>query len=96
MPIDLNVAVLTYSIYRENFLAGYYRRFIQDFSKIATFLTNLIRKTVKFEWSPKCEESFVELKKMLTATPVLTLPDTVGNFVIYSDTSLKGLGCVLM
>ena len=56
-------------------LAGYYRRFIQDFSKIASPLTNLTRKTVKFVWSEKCDESFMELKKWLSQAPVLALPD---------------------
>lgn len=77
-------------------LAGYYRRFVKDFSKIATPLTKLTRKNEKFEWTPKCEESFQELKRLLTSAPVLTLPDDTGNFVIYSDASHKGLGCVLM
>ena len=77
-------------------LAGYYRRFVQDFSKIATPLTRLTRKTEKFEWTTKCEESFQELKRRLITAPVLTLPDASGEFVIYSDASHKGLGCVLM
>ena len=77
-------------------LAGYYRRFVQDFSKIAAPLTRLTRKNEKFEWTPKCEESFQELKKRLISAPVLTLPDETGNFVIFSDASHKGLGCVLM
>ena len=77
-------------------LAGYYRRFVQDFARIATPLTRLTRKDEKFEWTPKCEESFQELKKRLTTAPVLALPDEGGNFVIYSDASHKGLGCVLM
>ena len=77
-------------------LAGYYRRFVQDFAKIATPLTRLTRKEEKFEWTPKCEESFQELKKRLTTAPVLTLPDESGSFIIYSDASHKGLGCVLM
>ena len=68
-------------------LAGYYRRFIQDFSKIATPLTNLTRKTVKFVWTDKCEESFMELKKRLCNAPVLALPDEKGEFIIYSDAS---------
>ena len=46
-------------------LAGYYRRFVKDFFKIATPLTKLTRKEEKFEWTPKCEESFQELKKRL-------------------------------
>ena len=77
-------------------LAGYYRRFVQDFSKIATPLTKLTRKDEKFEWNDKCEASFQELKQRLVTAPVLALPDDKGDFVIYSDASLKGLGCVLM
>ena len=77
-------------------LAGYYRRFVQDFAKIATPLTKLTRKNEKFEWNEKCEKSFQELKDRLVSAPVLALPDEKGDFVIYSDASLKGLGCVLM
>ncbi|CAL2238354.1 unnamed protein product [Prunus armeniaca] len=77
-------------------LAGYYRRFVEGFSSIATPLTQLTRKDVKFEWTEECEQSFQELKKRLTTAPVLALPDNSGNFVIYSDASLQGLGCVLM
>ncbi|KAL8093144.1 hypothetical protein AgCh_035145 [Apium graveolens] len=77
-------------------LAGYYRRFVKDFSKIASPLTKLTRKNEKFVWTEKCEESFQELKRRLVTAPVLALPDETGNFVIYSDASLKGLGCVLM
>ncbi|KAL8154567.1 hypothetical protein AgCh_000077 [Apium graveolens] len=77
-------------------LAGYYRRFVQDFAKIAAPLTRLTRKTEKFEWKEKCENSFQELKKRLITAPVLALPDRKGDFVIYSDASHKGLGCVLM
>ena len=77
-------------------LAGYYRRFVQDFAKIATPLTRLTRKIEKFEWTDECEESFQELKKRLVTAPVLTLPDEKGDFVIYSDAPHKGLGCVLM
>ncbi|KAL8102858.1 hypothetical protein AgCh_027400 [Apium graveolens] len=77
-------------------LAGYYRRFVQDFSKIAVPLTKLTRKNEKFVWTKKCEESFQELKKRLVTTPVLVLPDEKGKFVIFSDASYKGLGCVLM
>ncbi|KAL8120215.1 hypothetical protein AgCh_017382 [Apium graveolens] len=73
-------------------LAGYYRRFVKDFSKIASPLTKLTRKNEKFIWTEKCEESFQELKRRLVTAPVLALPDETGNFVIYSDASLKGLG----
>ncbi|XP_074351383.1 uncharacterized protein LOC141690484 [Apium graveolens] len=77
-------------------LAGYYRRFVQNFSRIATPLTKLTRKNEKFIWNDKCEKSFQELKRRLITAPVLSLPDDQGNFVIYSDASYKGLGCVLM
>ncbi|CAL9019118.1 unnamed protein product, partial [Prunus brigantina] len=77
-------------------LAGYYRRFVEGFSSIAAPLTQLTRKDVKFEWTEECEQSFQELKKRLTTAPVLALSDNSGNFVIYSDASLQGLGCVLM
>ncbi|KAL8133741.1 hypothetical protein AgCh_008979 [Apium graveolens] len=76
--------------------AGYYRRFVKDFSKIASPLTKLTRKNEKFVWTEKCEMSFQELKRRLVTAPVLALPDETGNFIIYSDASLKGLGCVLM
>ncbi|KAL4017963.1 hypothetical protein IC575_021546 [Cucumis melo] len=77
-------------------LAGYYRRFVEDFSRIASPLTQLTRKGTPFVWSPACESSFQELKQKLVTAPVLTVPDGSGNFVIYSDASKKGLGCVLM
>ncbi|CAA0820115.1 Uncharacterized mitochondrial protein AtMg00860, partial [Striga hermonthica] len=77
-------------------LAGYYRRFIKGFSKIALPLSQLTRKSVKFEWTDRCESSFQELKRRLTTAPVLTIPDPSRSFTIYSDASRQGLGCVLM
>ncbi|KAK1422572.1 hypothetical protein QVD17_17855 [Tagetes erecta] len=77
-------------------LAGYYRRFIQDFSKIATPLTKLTRKNYKFEWKPEQEEAFQLLKEKLTKAPVLALPEGIEDFVVYSDASHVGLDCVLM
>ena len=77
-------------------LAGYYRRFIQGFSSIAIPLTRLTRKEVKFNWTDDYEQSFQELKTKLTTAPVLAIPDGKSDFVIYSDASYQGLGCVLM
>ncbi|XP_071905702.1 uncharacterized protein [Coffea arabica] len=77
-------------------LAGYYRRFIQDFSKIAGPMTELTKKGNRFIWTPKCESSFQELKKRLTSAPVLVLPDGEKGYAVYSDASGEGLGCVLM
>ena len=77
-------------------LAGYYRRFVQDFSKIAAPLTRLTQKAVKFQWSEECERSFQKLKDCLTSAPVLVLPLGEGGFSVYCDASRIGLGCVLM
>src|SRR4051812_5516213 len=77
-------------------LASYCRRFVENFSKIARPLTNLLHKGVKFEWTDKCQESFQALKDKLTTPPVLAPPDTQKDFVIYCDASRQGLGCVLM
>ncbi|KAA0065812.1 ty3-gypsy retrotransposon protein [Cucumis melo var. makuwa] len=62
----------------------------------ATPLTQLTRKGAHFVWSKACEDSFQNLKQKLVTAPVLTVPDGSGSFVIYSDASKKGLGCVLM
>ncbi|KAL0546275.1 hypothetical protein IC582_016181 [Cucumis melo] len=77
-------------------LAGYYGRFVENFSRIATPLTQLTRKGAPFVWSKACEDSFQNLKQKLVTAPVLLVPDGSGSFVIYSDASKKGLGCVLM
>ena len=77
-------------------LAGYYRKFVEGFSKLATPLTKLIRKEEKFVWSEACQQSFDELKRKLTSAPVLTLPSGQDGYIVYCDASRQGLGCVLM
>jgi hypothetical protein len=77
-------------------LIGYYRRFIEGFSKISKTMTELLEKSKTFEWTPRREASFQELKKRLTTTPVFTMPDTEKPFSIYCDASGQDLGCVLM
>ena len=77
-------------------LAGYYRLFIRNFSNIVVPLTSLTRKAVKFQWSEVQENAFQTLKDCLTNAPVLALPEGSDDFVVYSDTSKLGLGCVLM
>ncbi|XP_075478906.1 uncharacterized protein LOC142519762 [Primulina tabacum] len=76
-------------------LAGYYRKFVEGFSSIATPLTKLTQKNSKFNWSEECEKSFQTLKEKLASTPVLVLPTEDKSFTIYSDASKEGLGCVL-
>ncbi|GKA32890.1 putative nucleotidyltransferase, ribonuclease H [Tanacetum coccineum] len=77
-------------------LAGYYRRFVEGFSRLALPLTQLMRKGEKFVWTDERQESFEELKRRLVSAPILTLPSGSDGFQIYSDASKKGLGCVLM
>jgi hypothetical protein len=68
-------------------LVGYYRRFIEGFSKISKPVTELLAKGNTFEWTPRRETGFQELKKRLTTTPVLTMPDMEKPFLIYCDAS---------
>ena len=77
-------------------LAGYYRRFIENFSKIVKPLTSLLEKNASFIWTGERQMAFDELKKRLTTLPVLTLPDQNKRFTVYCDASKDGLGCVLM
>nr|GEU32130.1 putative reverse transcriptase domain-containing protein [Tanacetum cinerariifolium] len=77
-------------------LAGYYRRFIEGFSKIAKPMTKLTQKKVKFEWGDKQEVAFQLLKQKLCSAPILALPEGSEYFIIYCDASIKGLGAMLM
>jgi ribonuclease HI len=77
-------------------LAGYYRRFIEGFSKIVKPLTSLLEKEKKFIWSEACQNSFDELRKRLTTALVLVMPDIHKSFDIYCDASKQGHRCVLM
>ncbi|GJV58291.1 putative reverse transcriptase domain-containing protein [Tanacetum coccineum] len=79
-----------------NGLAGYYRRFIKNFSKIAKSLTILTQKYKTFDWGEEQELAFQTLKDRLCNAPVLALLDGLEDFVVYCDTSGIGLGCVLM
>ncbi|GJX08692.1 putative nucleotidyltransferase, ribonuclease H [Tanacetum coccineum] len=77
-------------------LAGYYRRFIANFSKIAKPLTLLTQKNKKFDWGDEQENAFQTLKDMLCDAPILALPKGTDDFVVYCDASNQGFGCVLM
>ncbi|GJU50585.1 putative reverse transcriptase domain-containing protein [Tanacetum coccineum] len=77
-------------------LAGYYRRFIENFSKIAKPLTLLTQKNKTYVWGDKQDEAFQILKEKLCNAPVLAFPDGPDDFVVYCDASKQGFGCVLM
>ena len=77
-------------------LAGYYRRFIEGFLKLAHLIASLQKKGVKFKWISKCEYSFQRLKEMITSAPVLKNVDPEGKFVVCTDACKQGIGGVLM
>ena len=77
-------------------LVGYYRRFIEGFSKVSHAITSLQKKGIKFEWTVRCEESFQRLKNILTSAPILKVVDLAKDFVVCTDECGQGLGGVLM
>ena len=77
-------------------LAGYYRRFIEDFFRLAAPMTRLTRKEVKFVWDDSCERAFQELKRRLTSTPILIVLKMGQRYTVYCDAWKDELGCVLM
>jgi len=77
-------------------MAGYYRRFLNNFVRIASPLSQLLRKDRQFDWTSKCETIFQELKQRLVTAPILTIPEGNEGYVVYSDALTQGLGHVLM
>jgi hypothetical protein len=77
-------------------LVGYYRRFVECFSKIENLITELQKQNKKFVWTDKCVEAFRRLKELLKTTPILKVPDMDVNFLVCTDASKEGLGRVLM
>jgi hypothetical protein len=73
-------------------LTSYHRRFIKGFSNIASPITSLQNKVVKFEWTSKCEESFQQLKIILTSAPILKIAYPNEDFVVCTDACNEGLG----
>eukprot|EP00253_Pinus_taeda_P014588 PITA_14588 len=77
-------------------LAGYYRRFVEGFSRVASPITSLQKKGKSFQWTPNCQKSFEQLKHLLTTTPILCIADPNKDYVVCTDASKEGLGGVLM
>ncbi|KAI3682050.1 hypothetical protein L2E82_50198 [Cichorium intybus] len=77
-------------------LAGYYRRFIQNFSKVAVPLTRLTKKNATFWWGEEQQQAFETLQRKLCEAPVLTLPEGMVDMVVCCDASISELGAVLM
>jgi hypothetical protein len=77
-------------------LVGYYRRFVEGFSKIVKPITTLQRKGVRYEWTEECDSAFIELKRLLTSAPILRGSDMEKDFIVCTDASKQGLGAMLM
>ena len=77
-------------------LAGYYRRFVEGFSRTSKLITTLQRKGVEYECTNECDTTFTELKRLLTSAPVLRVPDMGKYFIVCTDALAQGLGAVLM
>ena len=77
-------------------LTGYYRRFIQDFSKIVVSLTRLTKKNVTFRRGADQQSTFEMLRQRMCEALILTLPEGMDEFVVYCDASILGLGVVVM
>ena len=90
-PVPTNVSEL------RSFLGliGYYRRFVPNFSTVASPLTRLTQKSVQFEWSQECNDAFESLKERLVSAPILSYPKGDGLFILDTDASLSGVGAVL-
>src|SRR6185295_3717296 len=76
-------------------LALYYRKFVKNFSAIASSLTTLLRKDIPYEWKPDQQEAFDKLKEKLTSAPVLLIPDQTKPFTVTTDASDTAIGAVL-
>ena len=78
-------------------LAGYYRRFLLNFSTIAAPLSDLTMNIApnRVEWTDKCERAFQTLKQALAAQPILATPDYSKEFIVQTDASEQGIGAVL-
>ncbi|GKC16517.1 putative reverse transcriptase domain-containing protein [Tanacetum coccineum] len=92
----MDISHYTHKVYQFLGLAGYYRRFIKDFSKIAKSLTELTQKNKNYIWGEDQESAFQLLKQKLCEAPILALPEGNFDFVFYCDASHQGLGAVLM
>jgi len=76
-------------------LAGYYRRFIKNFSQLTKPLANLLKKDIEFEGNDLCQKAFVEVKQLLVNKPILQYPDFSRHFIVTTDTSNVAIGAIL-
>ena len=76
-------------------LANFYRKFVNNFSKIVAPLTNIMSKKAEFKWKNEQQDAFDKIKVILTNSPVLKLPTRFGRFKVHTDASDIAIGAVL-
>ena len=74
---------------------GYYRKFIKGYAHITTSMEKKLKKDIKFEWTPECQESLNILKEKMVTTPILLFPDWSKEFHVHVDASSIALGILL-
>lgn len=77
-------------------LAGYYRLFVEGFSRVTYPITSLQKKGKAFRWTTDCQRSFHQLKNLFTTTPILSIADSSKEYVVFTDASKEGVGCIVM
>ncbi|GFN82062.1 Pol polyprotein [Plakobranchus ocellatus] len=79
-------------------LMNYYRHFIANFTSISAPLSDLLRKGTpeKVQWTPRCDQSLAEIKRLFSSPPILIIPDVQETFIVRSDASDFGIGAVLL
>ena len=77
-------------------MVGFYRSFCPHFASVVAPLTNLLKSSVKFNWTPECQSVFESIKALLTSSPVLAAPHLNQPFQLHVDASQVGVGAVLL
>ena len=75
-------------------MTSYYQKFVKDYAHIAPLLTTLLKKDVKFKWTPQCDKAFQTLKNALTSAPILAFPQFARPFILATDASEHDMGYV--
>ena len=93
---DLSTPTTKRQLMRLLGMSGFYRRFVPNFADVVAPLTNLLKKGMKFRWTPECQSAVEKVKAILSCEPVLKAPDFAIPFRLAADASDLGIGAVLL